>query len=135
MLPATDSYVVRNSTRGVVLAEHVRIADSVLTRFRGLLGTSTLAAGHGLLIRPCQNVHSVFMRYPIDVVFIDGEGRVARTVANFAQNRVSPWVRRAAAVLELPAGTLATRPAHVGDLLELAPSADIAHERESTYGA
>jgi uncharacterized membrane protein (UPF0127 family) len=122
-------FVARNATRGTVLADRVAVADSHLRRMRGLLGTRTLPKGHALLLRPCRQVHSFFMRYALDLVFIDRHGRVLLTRADFAQNRISPLVRAADAVLELSAGALAETPTEPGDLLCIEPRADAARER------
>ena len=75
------------------------VADSPLPRLKGLLGRSGLDGGEGLLIRPTSAVHTWFMRFPIDVVFLDGELRVLRIVSG-----LKPWRaaarRRAKVVLE-----------------------------------
>jgi len=113
--------VVRNATRGVVLAERVAVASSILARLRGLMGTAPLPAQHGMLLRPCRQVHSFFMRYSLDLVFLDGAGRVVRTVEDFRPSRISPFVVAAAAVLELPAGALTDSVAVPGDLLSIEP--------------
>ena len=113
--------VARNATRGTVLAEQCVIASSSLARLRGLLGTKGLPRGHGLLLRPCKQVHTFFMQYELDLVFIDGEGAVLSALADFPRNRISPKVRDAVAVLELPAGTLAETPTQPGDLLHVEP--------------
>jgi uncharacterized membrane protein (UPF0127 family) len=114
-------YVARNTTRGSVLADRVVIADSLLARARGLLGTRALPPRQGLLLRPCRQVHSFFMRYPLDLVFVDAEDRVVRTQADFRTNRISPLVRRAVSVLELAAGALATTPTEPGDVVHIVP--------------
>lgn len=119
---------MRNASRGTLLARHVDVADSFGARLRGLLGTRTLAASHGLLLRPCRQVHSFFMRYALDLVFVDRGGRVVQTVREFSPGRLSPFVRAAAAVLELPAGTLATAPVVAGDRLESDPHTIMASE-------
>ena len=114
-------WIAHNATRGTVIAEQVALADSMLRRLRGLLGTRTLPARHGLLLRPCRQVHSFLMQYALDLVFLDSDDRVLLTLPHFGTNRVSPLVRAAASVLELPAGTLADTPAAVGDALRLEP--------------
>lgn len=121
MSDADTQWIARNETRGTVIAERVTIADSILRRLRGLLGTRTLPSRHGLLLRPCRQVHSFFMQYAIDLVFLDADGRVLCTVPRFPVNRMSPLVRDAASVLELPAGTLEEAPAAPGDELRLEP--------------
>lgn len=121
--------VARNATRGIVLAERVAVADSTLARLRGLLGTARLPPRHGLFLTPCRQVHSFFMRYALDLVFVDPDGRVLETLAGFPRNRVSPLVRAACAVLELPAGALAETPIAPGDVLSLEPRVNPAGER------
>jgi uncharacterized membrane protein (UPF0127 family) len=85
---------------------HITVADSVRTRLRGLLGRRELEPGEGLLLRPANSVHTAFMRFSIDVVFLDGELHVLDVV-----EAVEPWRlktrRRARAVLELGAGEAA----------------------------
>jgi len=121
MSGARTQWIARNATRGTTIADRVTVADSVVRRLRGLLGTKTLPSRHGLLLRPCRQVHSFFMRYAIDLVFLDAGNRVLRTIPRFPANRMSPLVRAAASVLELPAGTLDATPASPGDELRLEP--------------
>jgi protein-S-isoprenylcysteine O-methyltransferase Ste14/uncharacterized membrane protein (UPF0127 family) len=97
----------RATVNGVLLADRLRSAHTHWTRLRGLLGTRRLESGHGLWIKPCNQVHMFGMRYAIDVVFLDDERRVLRTVHELQPNRISPRVAGATSVLELPAGTLA----------------------------
>jgi uncharacterized protein len=88
---------------GSLVCERCAVAATPLSRLKGLLGRSELRRGEGLLIRPCSSVHTWFMRFPIDVVFLDRELRVVRVA-----DRLAPWRtaagRKARAVLELPAG-------------------------------
>jgi uncharacterized membrane protein (UPF0127 family) len=85
---------------------------------RGLLGRSGLARGEGLLLQPAGSIHTFFMRFPIDAVFLDADRRVLRVVAD-----VRPWrtaaVRRARAVLELAAGEAARVGMEAGTVLRL----------------
>ncbi|MDP9379287.1 MAG: DUF192 domain-containing protein [Chloroflexota bacterium] len=85
----------------------------------GLLNRSHLEPGEGLLIQPCNSVHSFFMRFPIDVLFIDSEGRVLKTYSPLRQWRSSTLVRRAKRALELPPGTIAASDTRVGDVIAL----------------
>ncbi len=121
--------VVHNATRGTVLADRVAVAASPLARLRGLIGTRGLRPGAGLLLRPCRRVHSFFMRYALDLVFIDADDRVVAALADFGPGRVSPRVGAAAAVLELPSGTLAAAPAVPGDRLKIRPRSADLHAR------
>jgi uncharacterized membrane protein (UPF0127 family) len=104
---------------GTLVCERCGVADNPLTRLKGLLGRDGLEPGEGLLLRPASSVHTYFMRFPIDVVFLDR----ALVVVGIADS-VEPWKARsrkgAKAVLELPAGESQRRGLAVGDQLELA---------------
>jgi uncharacterized protein len=112
---------VRNLTRGTTIADRCRVAGSLRDRTVGLLGTSALAAGDGLLIERTQSIHMFFMRYPIDVVFVDRSARVTRTVGALPPWRVVWWARGARDCLELPAGALAASGTAAGDQLAVDP--------------
>jgi len=86
------------------LADDVIVADSYLGRLRGLIGRPPLVAGQGLWIVPTQQVHTHFMRVPIDVVFLDRDLVVLKVVPALAPWKLSPWVKGARSVLELAAG-------------------------------
>ncbi|MCK9486737.1 MAG: DUF192 domain-containing protein [Dehalococcoidia bacterium] len=100
---------------GVRVAERVAVARSLLARLRGLLGHPSLAPGEGLLLAPCNSVHTVGMRYPIDVLFLDRSGRVARAVHTLTPGHIVPYVRGATQAIELPAGTLQATGVRAGD--------------------
>ena len=95
--------IALSRTDGTLVCGRCRVADSFGTRLRGLLGTSSLPSGSGILFPRTRSVHTHFMRFPIDVVFLDGENRVVSIV-----HRLRPWrgaaSRGARAVLELAAG-------------------------------
>ena len=107
-----------NSTRGTVLAERALIAASFFLRLRGLLLRPALAAGQGLYLERCNCIHMFGMSYPIDAVFIDGEGRVVGLVESIKPGAVSPLFRGACGCLELPAGTIRGSCTELGDLVE-----------------
>src|SRR2546428_504352 len=96
----------RVASSGAVLAERLRLAHTPWARLRGLLGTKGLDPGEGLWLRPCRQIHMFGMRYAVDAVFLDARQRVVRALPDFAPGRVSPHVRDAESVLELPAGTV-----------------------------
>ncbi len=102
---------------GTVVCPRCRIAKDPWTRMRGLLGRRQLDDGEGILLRPASSVHTWFMRFPIDVVFLDRDLSVLRVVP-----RLRPWHaagrRGAAAVLELAAGECVARGLGVGDRLD-----------------
>ena len=88
---------------GDVVVEHCLLAETAFSRSRGLLGRSGLSSGEGILLRPASSIHTAFMRFAIDAVFVDRADRVLKVVDD-----LGPWrmagCRGARAVLELPAG-------------------------------
>jgi len=94
-----------------------QLADSVWARGRGLLGRSGLAPRQGLLIRPCSSVHTWFMRFAIDVVYLDRDWRVTKVVPNLKPWRFS-WGRGAHMALELPSGEAGRQGIAPGVVLE-----------------
>jgi hypothetical protein len=98
------------------------VADRPLTRMVGLLGRSGLAPGDGLVIRPCNAIHTWFMRFPIDVVFLDADGVVLRAVEALPPFRLASGGRRARVTIELPAGTLRRFAVAPGAHVRMAPA-------------
>ena len=94
---------VVNLTRGTVLATRLEAAHTGPTRRKGLLGRDGLERGEGLWIAPCESVHTFFMRFPIDLVYLDRERRIKK-----ARSAVGPWrlsaCLSARSVLELAGG-------------------------------
>jgi uncharacterized protein len=103
---------------GPVVCERCVLADSPIRRMRGLLGRKKLDAGQGLLIRPAPAIHTWFMRFAIDAVFLDRELSVLSV-----RRDLRPWrmaaQRGARSVLELPAGEAERRGIEPGDRLEV----------------
>jgi uncharacterized protein len=110
-----------NLTRQTFVATEVRVANTHFQRLVGLMGTpaSALHTGCALWIQPCHGVHTMFMRYPIDVIYLDREYRVVKVEENVRPWRVTPVVVESATVLELPAHTAFNTGTRVGDLLEV----------------
>jgi len=108
-----------NERTSAVVASAVELADTRAARNRGLLGRDRLEPGSALVISPCLAVHTAFMRFAIDVVFVDRNGCVVRMVRHLTPWRMAAaW--RARRVIELPAGELHARDVRVGDRLYLA---------------
>jgi hypothetical protein len=106
---------------GRVLAERVTRADDAASRSKGLLGRESLAEDEGMWIVPCPMIHTFFMKFPIDVLFLKRDLRVARVIENLKPWRLSPWVFSAHSVLELQGGRLRGG-VRAGDRLEMRPS-------------
>jgi uncharacterized membrane protein (UPF0127 family) len=111
--------MLMNARTGEVVASAVELADTRATRRRGLLGRDSLDASTAMVISPCFSIHTISMRFAIDVVFIDREGVVVRILRD-----LGPWrlaiAPRARAVVEMAAGGLSARDVRVGDRLYLA---------------
>ena len=110
---------VVNRTRGIVLGDKVRTASTFLSRLVGLLGTTAIADGEGLWIVPCRCVHTLGMRTPIDVAFLDARGIVVGILEGLPPNRVGRIFRDARGALELRSGILAATGTAPGGRLEL----------------
>ena len=99
---------------GRVVAESVTVADSTGRRLRGLLGKGDLPSGHGVLLRPAWSIHTAFMRFPIDVVFLDADQIVVKIVPNLQPFKTASC-RGAREVVELRAGECERRGLALGD--------------------
>jgi hypothetical protein len=121
---ARETKLIVNLTRGNVVCEQVVVADRARRRMRGLLGRRSLPPGEGMLLQPSPSIHTAFMRFPIDVVFMDRNLRVIKLVEH-----LPPWHTASAmegrSTLELSAGEIVRRRVQVGDqLLTVAPSVE-----------
>lgn len=112
---------VSNLTRNTLLATRMEVAESVAQRNKGLLGRESLSTGEGLWIRPCNSVHTFWMAFPIDLVYLDRKQRIKKLVSD-----VRPWRMSAClfahSILELPSGTIRATRTELGDRLEFAAS-------------
>ena len=104
---------------GEILAKEVETADTFFTRLWGLMMRPSLAKGKGLLLSPCPQIHTCFMRFAIDAVFCDKNGRVLYVKENMKPWRFGRFVRGSYYTLELPGGSLQGQ-VHPGDELVFA---------------
>lgn len=109
--------VVRKA--GQTLVHHCEVATSFFARFVGLMGRANLAADQGLYFPRCNAIHTFFMRFPIDVVYLDADLRVIDVDASLAPWRMGKPRFKAKHVLELPAGSAANLGILIGDRLEV----------------
>lgn len=112
---------VVNQTNGRVLAEQCELARTFWSRGRGLMGRSGLQQGGGLLIYPEWSIHTFFMRFPIDVLFLDRNDYVVGLREAMPPSRPFAGAWGARSVLELPAGIIAATGTQVGDACVLTP--------------
>ncbi len=110
---------VFNQTRNVALVTDGVVADTYWTRFIGLMGKRALADGFGLLLKNESAIHTIGMRIPIDVIYLDANARVLRLTTAMPPWRFGPLVRHVRDVLELPAGALDKTGTRQGDKLFL----------------
>ncbi len=112
---------VENLTRGTTLATSLEVADTAARRNKGLLGRKGLEAGGGLWIAPCESVHTFFMQFPIDLVYLDRKNRVRKVRAAVPAWRLSACLS-AHSILELPAGVIGETQTEAGDVLAFSPA-------------
>jgi hypothetical protein len=110
--------LVRNQTRGTVLGEAIDVADTSEKRRVGLLKHERLEPGTGLWIKPCESVHTFFMKFPIDLVYIDKKQKVRKVRHAVPAWRLSACLT-AHSILELPAGTAEKTGTQAGDMLSI----------------
>jgi uncharacterized protein len=110
-----------NQTRQLYLARRLALADTHWTRLRGLLGASASDFGNGcgLWILPCRGVHTLAMRFPIDVVYLDQGNTVVHIERDLKPWRFAPVRMKAASVLELPCQTVTQTGTALGDKIEI----------------
>jgi uncharacterized membrane protein (UPF0127 family) len=112
------TYALINARTRCAVADDVAVAVTRSTRRQGLLGRDGMEPFTALVLAPCAAVHTMFMRFSIDVIFLDADGRAIKIVPDLAPWRAAATLF-ARAVIELPAGTLASREVSLGDTLYL----------------
>jgi uncharacterized protein len=115
---AAATKLILSTTRGNVVCERAEIADTPWRRTRGLLGRTGLGEGEGMLIDPAPSIHSAFMRFEFDAVFLDRDLKVLKVVERIRPFRAHS-ARHARKVLELAAGEASRRGVQVGDTLAI----------------
>ena len=108
---------ITNRTRNTLLGQHVTLASTWLGRMRGYLGRPAPMEGEGILLIPCNAVHSYFMNFELDILFLDQKGTVLEVIRGFAPWKRTKRVRGSEYVLEVPVGTLDSSGTEVGDEL------------------
>lgn len=105
--------------RSIHLEQDIRYAKTFFKRLKGLLFYKPPFKDKGLFIAPCNSVHMVFMKFPIDVVFLDRQNQVVRVVSDLKPWKMVPPVKNAYAALELPVGTIEQKRIKIGDTIVL----------------
>lgn len=110
---------INNLTKNVAIASNVILADNFFSRLIGLLNKSSLDSNDGLILRPCNAIHTWFMKFPIDIVFIDKNNKIIFLIENMLPGRRSPIIRPAKEVIEFKAGRIKQSGSEIGDQLEI----------------
>jgi uncharacterized protein len=108
-----------NATKGAVLADEAVIAGTFFKRIRGLLANKEFKSGQAMVIKPCNSIHTFFMRFPIDVLFVDKNNKIIDAVSRLIPFRISKMYFNAAYVVELPVGSINTTSTSAGDSLKI----------------
>ena len=116
-----------NRTRRQYLATRLSVADTHWSRFCGLMGKADFGQEQGLWIVPCHGVHTLWMRFPIDVLYLSRDNVVVHLESALRPWRFAPVRLAAASVLELPENTVRLTGTTIGDQLEINPSGSGVH--------
>jgi len=108
-----------NSTRKTNLSEKAEMANTPLARMKGLLGRDALLENEALIIKPCNSVHTFFMRFAIDAVFLSKDNIVVGLLQNLKPYRLSPIYFNAFLVIELPPGVIKASSTQINDKIDL----------------
>ena len=104
-----------NTSKAMVIAADLQVAAGFFPRLLGLIGRDRLEKDEGLWMARCSAIHTFWMRFPIDVVFLDGDFIVKKTVQGLRPYRPGVSCRHAEGVLELPEGTIERAQIQIGD--------------------
>jgi len=108
---------ITNQNRGTLLAREAILADTSFKRIQGLLGKERLDAGCALILKPCNSIHTFFMRFAIDVLFVDKNARVIKAISSLKPFRITPVYINSALAIELPSGAIASTQTVEGDAI------------------
>jgi len=115
----TENVTIKNLDNGNTLAYAGVMAASFFKRLRGLLGKKVLQQGEALVLCPCNAVHCIGMRLVIDVVFLDQSGQVIHIIESMKPGSISPVIKKARIVVELPEGQIGRSQTTLGHMLRI----------------
>ena len=110
---------IYNSTKNNFIADEVKVANNFITRSVGLLFKTSISENECLIIKPCCSIHTFFMKFAIDVVFIDSKNRVIGLYENVQSNRILPIHLSSSYVIELSAGQISRKNIEKGDVIQV----------------
>lgn len=112
---------IYNSTQNSIISENTKMADNFFSRSIGLLSRKTLPESESLVIKPCCSIHTFFMRFDIDVLFIGANGKIIELYENVKPWNVLPIHLNSKYVVELPTGCISDKNIQKGDEIILVP--------------
>lgn len=110
---------VYNSTQNNLVADDVKVANNFVTRTFGLIPKNSLKEGEGLIIKPCCSIHTFFMKFAIDVLFVNKKNEVVALYENVKTWQILPIHLTSQYVIELPAGTITAKNIAKHDIISL----------------
>lgn len=128
-----DIFCVFNKTRETFLSLTVTRADTHLTRLRGLLGRVTLKSDEGLWTVPSQGIHTAFLLFPIDLLYLDAGNRVVYLMENVGTFRITPIRRDSESVLQFRTRTIFSSDTQVGDQLVICAPTEMEQHCKSAH--
>jgi uncharacterized protein len=108
-----------NQTKNIILAEDVFLAKTPLGRIKGLLGRKVFLSDQAIILDPCNSVHTFFMRFPIDIIFVDKDYKIIQILPELKPNKISRIYWNSRRVIELPVGRLNLTDTQAQDQLQL----------------
>ena len=112
---------IRNLTRQTLIAQEAMVASNPFSRMKGLLGRKDFISNQALIIKPCNSVHMFFMKFAIDILFINRDNVVVGLLQELKPNQLSPIYFKAQYVIELPLNTIKNTNTQIGDSIDLLP--------------
>jgi uncharacterized membrane protein (UPF0127 family) len=110
---------LRNKTENIILSTEVIVAENFFDRLKGLLGKDNLPANTCIIISPCKSIHTFFMKFTIDVIFIDKNYKVIEIIKNIKPCKTSKYIKKAWAVIEISNDSIISSKVSVGEELEI----------------
>ena len=111
--------IAENFSKKIILAKNATLANNIFLRLKGLLGTKDLSQNSALIIKPCSSIHTFFMQYNIDVIFVDKDNKIIAILTDLEPFKISKIYFDAAFCVEFPAGTLEKTSTTIGDTIVL----------------
>ena len=110
-----------NTTKNVTLADNVALAQTAVSRLKGLLFYKEFRNGQALIIKPCNSIHTFFMRFPIDVIFLGANDKIIKIHQGMKPFKATPIYFKSNFVIELPAGIVEATGTTASDILSIEP--------------